>query len=229
MRINKYISLTGFCSRRKTEKLINEGRIAINDAVCNQDSQVDPGDLVLIDGETIPDKKENVYIILNKPTGIICTANQEVAGNIVDYINYPERIFAVGRLDKDSDGLLLLTNDGDIVNDIIHSENNHEKEYIVLVDKPITESFIEGLAGGVEILNTMTKPCHVSRINDYQCKIILTEGLNRQIRRMCKVFGYRVQQLQRVRIMNIQLGELALGQWRHLTEYELRELMALLD
>lgn len=229
MRINKYISLTGFCSRKKTENLINSGRITINNSICQQDSLVEPGDIILIDGQPIVGKKENVYIIFNKPTGITCTANPEIEGNIIDFINYPERIFAVGRLDKASDGLLLLTNDGDIVNEILRSENNHEKEYIVTLDKYITESFIEAMAAGVEILNTMTKPCQVSRINDYQLRMIITEGLNRQIRRMCKVFGFQVERLQRIRIMNIELQELPLGQWRHLAADELRELIALLD
>lgn len=229
MRINKYISLTGFCSRKRTEKLINSGRITINNLICQQDSLVEPGDIILIDGQPIADKKENVYIIFNKPTGITCTANPEIEGNIIDFINYPERIFAVGRLDKASDGLLLLTNDGDIVNEILRSENNHEKEYIVTLDKYITESFIEAMAAGVEILNTITKPCQVSRINDYQLRMIITEGLNRQIRRMCKVFGFQVERLQRIRIMNIELQELQLGQWRHLGADELRELIALLD
>lgn len=229
MRINKYISLTGFCSRKRTEKLINSGRITINTSICQQDSTVEPGDIILIDGQPIADKKDNVYIILNKPTGVTCTANPEIKDNIIDFINYPERIFAVGRLDKASEGLLLLTNDGLIVNEMLRSENNHEKEYIVTVDKYITESFIESMARGVEILNTITKPCQVSRINDYQLRMIITEGLNRQIRRMCKVFGFRVQRLQRVRIMNIELRELSLGQWRHLGADELRELIALLD
>ncbi|WNF38254.1 pseudouridine synthase [Bacillaceae bacterium IKA-2] len=229
MRINKYISLTSFCSRKRTEQLINSGRITINTSVCQQDSQVKPGDIILIDGQPIADKKENVYIICNKPTGITCTANPNIEGNIIDFINYPERIFAVGRLDKASEGLLLLTNDGNIVNDILRSENNHEKEYIVTVDKYITESFIEAMGAGVEILNTITKPCQVSRINDYQLRMIITEGLNRQIRRMCKVFGFQVERLQRVRIMNIELQELSLGDWRHLGENELRELITLLD
>lgn len=229
MRINKYVSITGFCSRRETERLIAAGRITINGVVCERSDTVDPGDLVLIDGKIIEGKKENVYIILNKPAGITCTANKDVKGNLIDFMNYPERIFAVGRLDKASDGLLLMTNDGDIVNEILRAENNHEKEYIVTVDKRITEEFILGMSLGVEILKTITKPCYVSRIDDFTFRIILTQGLNRQIRRMCKVFGYHVERLQRVRIMNINIGDLPIGRWRYLTESELNELCALLD
>lgn len=229
MRINKYISLTGFCSRRETDRLIEAGRITINHTVCEPNDTVEPGDLVLIDGKTIEGKKENVYIILNKPAGITCTANKGVQSNLIDYINYPERIFAVGRLDKASDGLLLMTNDGDIVNQILRSENNHEKEYLVTVDRLVTDEFVQGMSAGVDILDTTTKPCHVSRTSDYEFRIILTQGLNRQIRRMCKVFGYRVERLQRVRIMNLKIGDLPIGDWRYLTANELRELIALLD
>ncbi|MCT8138369.1 pseudouridine synthase [Anaerobacillus sp. CMMVII] len=229
MRINKYISLTGYCSRRETERLIAAGRITINQLVCDHDDTVEPGDLVLIDGKTIKGKQENVYIILNKPAGITCTANKDVKSNLIDFINYPERIFAVGRLDKESEGLLLMTNDGDIVNEILRSENNHEKEYLVTCDRLITDEFIQGMSEGVQILNTTTKPCYVSRISDYEFRIILTQGLNRQIRRMCKVFGYRVERLQRVRIMNLKLGDLPVGEWRYLTAEELGELTALLD
>jgi 23S rRNA pseudouridine2604 synthase len=229
MRINKYISLTGFCSRRETDRLIEAGRITINDSVCIHGDTVEPGDVVLIDGNAIEGKKENVYIILNKPPGITCTAKKTVQSNLIDYINYPERIFAVGRLDKASDGLLLMTNDGDIVNQILRAENNHDKEYIVTVDKKITADFIEGMSVGVDILNTTTKPCYVSRISEYEFRIILTQGLNRQIRRMCKVFGYKVERLQRVRIMNLKIGDLPMGAWRYLSDQELSELIALLD
>jgi 23S rRNA pseudouridine2604 synthase len=229
MRINKYISLTGYCSRRETDRLISAGRITVNETICEPGRMIEPGDLVLIDGKSIEGKKEYIYIILNKPAGITCTAKKEVKENLIDYINYPERIFAVGRLDKASDGLLLMTNDGDIVNQILRSENNHEKEYIVTVDKPINEAFIHGMAGGVDILNTTTKPCHVSQLNDYQFRIILTQGLNRQIRRMCKVFGYNVERLQRIRIMNLKIGDLPVGEWRHLANKEISELIALLD
>jgi 23S rRNA pseudouridine2604 synthase len=229
MRINKYISLTGACSRRETDRLIAAGRITINDSICVHGDSVEPGDLVLIDGKPIEGKKENVYLILNKPAGITCTANKHVKSNLIDYLNYPERIFAVGRLDKESDGLLLMTNDGDIVNEILRSENNHEKEYFVSVDKLITDEFIKAMSAGVDILNTTTKPCYVSKISDFQFRIILTQGLNRQIRRMCKVHGYRVERLQRVRIMNINIGDLPIGAWRYLTDNELSELTALLD
>lgn len=229
MIIDKFISLTGYCSRRETKRLIAAKRITINDKICKYGDEVGPKDQVLVDGKTIEGKKENVYIILNKPVGIICTANQEVKGNVTDFINHPERIFAVGRLDKASEGLLLLTNDGDIVNEILRSENNHEKEYIVTVDKMITDDFLQGMSTGVAILNTTTKPCYVSQINDYEFRIILTQGLNRQIRRMCKVFGYKVNRLQRIRIMNIKIGDLKVGEWRNLSEAELSELNILLD
>jgi 23S rRNA pseudouridine2604 synthase len=224
MRINKYISETGFCSRRESDKLIEAGRVTINGRMAELGSTVSPGDDVRIDGNPLGAKKKSVYIALNKPVGITCTTELHVKGNIIDFVNHPERIFPIGRLDKDSQGLILLTNDGDIVNKILRAENNHEKEYIVTVDKPITPLFIQGMSGGVRILGTVTKPCKVTKISDRVFKIVLTQGLNRQIRRMCQAFGYQVRQLKRVRIMNIELGELRVGQWRDLTERELTEL-----
>ncbi|MED1950280.1 23S rRNA pseudouridine(2604) synthase RluF [Brevibacillus centrosporus] len=224
MRINKYISETGFCSRRESDKLIEAGRVTINGQLAELGSTVSPGDDVRIDGNPLGAKKKSVYIALNKPVGITCTTELHVKGNIIDFVNHPERIFPIGRLDKDSQGLILLTNDGDIVNKILRAENNHEKEYIVTVDKPITPLFIQGMSGGVRILGTVTKPCKVTKISDRVFKIVLTQGLNRQIRRMCQAFGYQVRQLKRVRIMNIELGELRVGQWRDLTPGELKEL-----
>ncbi|MED4908985.1 23S rRNA pseudouridine(2604) synthase RluF [Brevibacillus centrosporus] len=224
MRINKYISETGFCSRRESDKLIEAGRVTINGRLAELGSTVSPGDDVRIDGNPLGAKKKSVYIALNKPVGITCTTELHVKGNIIDFVNHPERIFPIGRLDKDSQGLILLTNDGDIVNKILRAENNHEKEYIVTVDKPITPLFIQGMSGGVRILGTVTKPCKVTKISDRVFKIVLTQGLNRQIRRMCQAFSYQVRQLKRVRIMNIELGELRVGQWRDLTERELTEL-----
>lgn len=224
MRINKFISETGICSRREADKLIDAKRVTINGRVAELGSTVQPGDDVRIDGNSLGTKKKDVYIVLNKPVGITCTTELHVKGNIIDFVNHPERIFPIGRLDKDSQGLILLTNDGDIVNRILRAENNHEKEYIVTVDKPITTTFLHGMSNGVRILGTVTKHCKVTKISDRVFTIILTQGLNRQIRRMCQAFGYQVRQLQRVRIMNITLGNLKVGQWRNLTSNELKEL-----
>lgn len=224
MRINKFISETGICSRREADKLVEAKRVTINGMPAELGSTVAPGDDVRIDGKPLGQKKKSIYIALNKPVGITCTTELHVKGNIIDFINHPERIFPIGRLDKDSQGLILLTNDGDIVNKILRAENNHEKEYIVTVDKPITANFLHGMASGVRILGTVTKPCKVTKVSDRVFNIILTQGLNRQIRRMCQAFGYQVQKLQRVRIMNIKLGNLKIGQWRNLTSEELREL-----
>ncbi|MBE7899928.1 pseudouridine synthase [Paenibacillus polymyxa] len=230
MRINKYISETGFCSRRETNRLIAAGRITINGSVCEAGAEVEPQDIVLIDGEAIPvDRSESVYLALNKPIGIVCTAAEQVEGNIIRYINYPSRIFAIGRLDKASEGLILLTNDGSIVNQMMRSEHGHEKEYVVRVDKPVTDEFTQTMSRGVEILNVITKPCKVDRISEYEFRIILTQGLNLQIRRMCKALGYRVLKLERVRIMNITLDHLERGQWRHLEKEELELLLAKLQ
>ncbi|WP_336782019.1 pseudouridine synthase [Paenibacillus illinoisensis] len=230
MRINKYISETGFCSRRETDRLIAAGRITINGKVCVKGEEVETEDLVLIDGKEIPQvDREPVYLALNKPIGIVCTAAQQVEGNIIQYVNYPSRIFAVGRLDKASEGLILLTNDGEIVNKMMRSEHNHEKEYVVTVDKPITDEFLRMMSQGVEILDVITKPCKVYRHSEDVFRIILTQGLNLQIRRMCKALGYRVLKLERIRIMNIRLDQLERGQWRHLEKHELSTLLARLN
>ncbi|OIK12474.1 23S rRNA pseudouridine(2604) synthase RluF [Bacillus sp. MUM 13] len=225
MRINKFISETGYCSRREADKLVEAKRITINGKLAELGSQAGPDDDVRVDGRPLGEKKKPVYIALNKPVGITSTTELHVPGNIIDFIGYPERIFPIGRLDKDSQGLILLTNDGDIVNKILRAENNHDKEYIVTVNKPVTDSFLKGMASGVEILDTVTKPCEVYRINSRTFKIILTQGLNRQIRRMCQAFDYRVDKLERVRIMNIHLNKLKSGSWRNLTAGELQDLM----
>ena len=230
MRINKYISETGVYPRRETNRLIAAGRITINGQVCAAGASVEPGDTVAVDGITVtPDREERVYLALNKPVGITCTAARHVEGNIVDYINYPSRIFAVGRLDKHSEGLILLTNDGSIVNRMMRSEHSHEKEYRVSVDKPVTDDFLAEMSAGVDILETRTKPCLTRRISEKEFMIILTQGLNLQIRRMCKELGYRVLRLERIRIMHITLSGLPQGQWRRLTEEELAELHARLE
>ncbi|WP_216830548.1 pseudouridine synthase [Alkalihalobacterium elongatum] len=230
MRINKFISLTGECSRREVNRLIDAGSITINGKICEHGDTVELTDVVRVNGKQIKIKESDkkTYIVFNKPVGITCTAQPLVEGNIIQFINYPKRIFPIGRLDKASEGLILLTDDGDIVNKIMHSEKNHEKEYIVTVDKPITDEFLHGMAAGVEILGTKTKPCHTSRINDNTFRIILTQGLNRQIRRMSKVFGYKVERLQRIRIMNILLGSLQEGEWKEIEEEELNKLLAAL-
>ncbi|WP_440109476.1 pseudouridine synthase [Paenibacillus sp. QZ-Y1] len=230
MLINKYISETGFCSRRETNRLIAAGRITINGRVCEKGANVEPHDVVLIDGNEIPHHdSEPVYLALNKPIGIVCTAAEQVKGNIIQYVNYPSRIFAIGRLDKASEGLILLTNDGGIVNKMMRSEHNHEKEYVVTVDKPVTDAFVQSMSQGVEILDVVTKRCKVYRQSEDVFRIILTQGLNLQIRRMCKALGYRVLKLERIRIMNITLDHLERGQWRHLEKEELEILLSKLN
>ncbi|KON67474.1 pseudouridine synthase [Peribacillus butanolivorans] len=229
MRINKYISESGITSRRGADKWIAEGRVTINGSVAELGSQAEPGDDVRVDGNPIKVEQQNVYIALNKPIGITSTTEKHIKGNIVDFVNHPLRVFHIGRLDKDSSGLILLTNDGDIVNEILRAENKHEKEYIVTVDKPLTSSFIQDMASGVEILGTKTLPCKIKQLNKYTFNITLMQGLNRQIRRMCSALGYEVRDLHRIRIMNIHLDGLALGQWRDLTLDELRELFNELD
>ena len=211
MRLNKFISDSGKASRRGADKLIAEGRVKVNGRIAKIGDQVKPGDEVMVNGNIIRLARNHVYLALNKPVGITCTTEKGVKGNIVDLVNHPLRVFNIGRLDKDSDGLILLTNDGDIVNEILRAENNHEKEYIVSVDKPITPEFIEKMSKGVRILGQKTLPCKVTQISKYEFNIILTQGLNRQIRRMCEVLGYEVYRLQRVRIMNITLGNLPVG------------------
>ncbi|MBO9129292.1 23S rRNA pseudouridine(2604) synthase RluF [Bacillus sp. 165] len=229
MRINKYISESGIGSRRQADQWISEKRVTINGIVAELGSQVTPGDDVRVDDKPIDAKPSYVYIALNKPVGITSTTERHIQGNIIDFVNHPLRIFPIGRLDKDSNGLILLTNDGDIVNKILRAEHNHEKEYIVRVDKPITSAFLKGMGEGVSILGTKTLPCKVSKVSNYVFRIILTQGLNRQIRRMCSALGYRVFKLQRTRIMNIHLGDLKLGEWRDLTEQEKRELFQSLN
>lgn len=228
MRLNKYLSETGMCSRREADEWIARGRVTINGRRAELGSQVEEGDEVRVNNRVISGahkKKKKIYICLNKPVGITCTTERDVPGNIIDFIGHEERIFPIGRLDKESEGLILLTNNGDIVNEILRSENNHEKEYLVTVDKPVTDAFLAGMSGGVRILDTRTKPCKVNRLGKYAFRIILTQGLNRQIRRMCEVFGYEVKRLQRVRIINIRLGSLKIGRWRNLTDGELRGLL----
>jgi 23S rRNA pseudouridine2604 synthase len=225
MRLNKFISETGVCSRRQADQWIEAGRVTCNGSVAVLGTQVSERDEVRIDGELIGAKKSQIYIALNKPVGITCTSEDHVAGNIIDLIAHPERIFPIGRLDKDSEGLILLTNDGDIVNEILRSENNHEKEYVVSVDRPITELSLRMMASGVRIMGEMTKPARVTRVDPTTFRIVLTQGLNRQIRRMCSALGYRAQRLQRVRIINVHLGGLRPGEWRNLTQQELAGLL----
>jgi 23S rRNA pseudouridine2604 synthase len=225
VRLNKYISETGVCSRREADKWIEAGRVTCNGQPAALGTQVQDGDKVCIDGEPIGAKKKQIYIALNKPVGITCTTEAHIEDNIIDLVGHPERIFPIGRLDKDSEGLILLTNNGDIVNEILRSENNHEKEYLVTVDRPITDLSLRMMASGVKIMGELTKPCKVSRIDQVSFRMILTQGLNRQIRRMCSALGYKAQRLQRVRIMNVHLGSLNPGQWRHLTDLELAGLL----
>ena len=226
MRLNKYIAGTGLCSRREADALIAAGRVTINGVRAELGTPVAVGDEVRLDERVVGARTAgHIYICFNKPVGVTCTTEPQVKGNIIDFIDHPQRIFPVGRLDKDSDGLILLTSNGDIVNEILRSENNHEKEYLVSVDRPITADFLAGMASGVPILDTRTKPCKVTGVGRRQFRIVLTQGMNRQIRRMCEVFGYQVQRLQRVRIVNIRLGNLKLGQWRNLSPDELRTLL----
>jgi len=225
VRLNKYISETGACSRREADKWIVAGRVTCNGQVAALGTRVSDGDQVRVDGELIGAKKKQIYIALNKPAGITCTTEDHIEDNIVDFVGHPERIFPIGRLDKDSEGLILLTNDGDIVNEILRAENNHEKEYIVRVDRPITDLSLKMMAGGVKIMGELTQPCKVVRIDRESFRMILTQGLNRQIRRMCSALGYKAQRLKRVRIMNIDLGSLGVGQWRYLTDSELADLL----
>ena len=224
LRINKFISESGKASRRGADKLIAEGRVTINGSIAKIGSQVEPGDDVRVSGDQIRLARNNVYLALNKPIGITSTTEKSVKGNIADLVNHPLRVYNIGRLDKDSDGLILLTNDGDIVNEILRAENKHEKEYIVSVDRPITSEFLKKMSEGVKILDTVTLPCEVRQLSKYDFQIILTQGLNRQIRRMCEALGYEVYRLQRTRIMNIHIGNLPLGQWRDLTKKEKNQL-----
>lgn len=229
IRLNKYISESGICSRREADKFIESGKVYINGSQAVVGSKVSCNDTVVVNGTTIKPKSNKVYIALNKPVGITCTTETYVKGNIISFLNYPERIFPIGRLDKPSEGLIFLTNDGDIVNKILRAGNNHEKEYIVSVDKPITKEFISAMESGVPILDTITKPCKIKKIGKCTFNIILTQGLNRQIRRMCEYLGYSVSSLKRIRIMNVTLGTLSTGQWRYLSPNEVADLLALTE
>ncbi|WP_256936105.1 23S rRNA pseudouridine(2604) synthase RluF, partial [Vibrio diabolicus] len=228
-RLNKFISETGFCSRREADRLIEQGRVTINGNKPEMGTKVLPGDDVCVDGKPVAAKEKPIYIALNKPTGITCTTERDVPGNIVDFIGHKKRIFPIGRLDKPSDGLIFLTNDGDIVNKILRAGNSHEKEYVVRVDKPITGEFLKQMSSGVKILDTVTLPCKVTKETKFSFRIVLTQGLNRQIRRMCEALGYEVFKLRRVRIMNISLDGIPNGKWRYLTDDEVAEILAMCD
>jgi 23S rRNA pseudouridine2604 synthase len=222
--LNKFISQTGICSRREADEFIKLGRVLLNGQVAKTGNRVNPGDEVLLDGKPVIAKEPNVYIALNKPVGITCTTELKIKGNIIEFVNHPQRIFPIGRLDKPSEGLILLTNDGDIINKILRAGNGHDKEYVVKVDRPITDKFLFRMANGVQILDTVTLPCEIYQTGKHTFKIILKQGLNRQIRRMCEALGYEVTSLKRTRIMHIHLGELPIGKWRDLTADELDEL-----
>ena len=228
-RINKYLSEVGYCSRRAADKLIEQGRVTINGEVPLMGTKIVEGDKVCVDGKAVSKSGEaGVYIALNKPTGIVCTTDTRVEkDNIIDFLNYPKRIFPIGRLDKASEGLILLTNDGDIVNKILRARNNHEKEYIVYVNKKINADFVRKMSQGIPILDTVTRPCKIKKIGENCFKIILTQGLNRQIRRMCEYLGFKVTKLKRIRIMNIKL-DMKVGEYRYLSTAELEELHKLL-
>ena len=226
IRINKAISDSGYCSRRQADTLIEQGRVTLNGEKITLGDRAMPGDEIRVDGKLLVENEELVYIALNKPVGITCTTDRRIEGNVVDFINHKERIFHVGRLDKPSEGLLLMTNDGDIVNKILRAGNEHEKEYIVKVDRPITEDFLKKMRNGVPLheLQTTTKKCEVEQLSRFVFRIVLIQGLNRQIRRMCDYLGYEVMELKRIRIMNIKLGELPIGKWRDLSQKELEDL-----
>ncbi len=229
IRINKFLSEAGVCSRREADRKIEKGEVIINDRVAVTGDKVMPKDEVYVNGRPITKEEEMILLVLNKPAGIVCTAEKREKNNVIDFMKYPKRIYPIGRLDKDSEGLLLMTNNGEIVNKIMRAGNMHEKEYIVTVNKPVSDSFIRGLAGGVPLveLNTTTRKCKVEKIGNRKFRIILTQGLNRQIRRMCEYFGYRVEKLERVRIMNIKLGDLKPGEYREVTKEEYAKLMML--
>ena len=229
MRINKYIASSGFCSRRKAEEYIENGEVTVNGVLATIQTSIEEGDEVRVNGKIVEPKKDHVVLLFNKPVGITCTTELHVKGNIINYINYPERIFPIGRLDKDSSGLILLTNEGDLVNECLRAENGHEKEYVVEVDKVITADFLRKMSNGVKIYNpvnntyVVTLPCKLNKINDKKFSIILTEGYNRQIRRMCQAFGYHVRTLKRIRFMHLHL-DVKEGQYRLLTENEINKL-----
>ena len=225
MRINKYLSERGLCSRREADSWVDGGRVSINGVVATLGTKVQPGDAVRVDGRVVGGETAHVYIALHKPVGVECTTDPRVPDNVVAFVAHRERIFPIGRLDKNSEGLLLLTNDGDIVNDLLRARHGHEKEYVVTVDRPVTDDFVQAMAGGVAILDRVTNPCRVHRVGKNVFRIVLTQGLNRQIRRMCEVFGYSVRRLVRVRFVNIHLDGIAPGRWRNLTPAELAGLL----
>lgn len=227
--LNKYISSTGICSRREAEKLIVDGRVTINGKPTQLGNRVFDGDIVKIDGKPLQSKPKQLYIALNKPVGIVCTTDSKERKNIVKFVGHPQRLFPIGRLDKPSEGLIFLTNDGDIVNKILRAGNNHEKEYIVSVDKPLNDRFIKRMSNGIPILGTVTKKCKVEKLSDKTFKIILVQGLNRQIRRMCEYLGYDVTKLKRTRIMNVSLGNLKVGEWRELSTIEMQKINQLVS
>lgn len=229
MRINKFLGSAGIVSRRGADQWIIDGRVEINGELAELGSKVETGDQVVVDGKLVEQEEELVYIALNKPVGITSTTERHIIGNVVSFVDHPLRIFHIGRLDKDSDGLLLLTNDGDIVNEILREEHGHDKEYIVTVDSPLTASFLSKMQNGVEILDTVTKPCTVTKLGPRKFSIILTQGMNRQIRRMCAALGYHISRLQRIRILNIELGDLPIGEWRELTDREREKLFKTLN
>lgn len=227
-RLNKFISESGACSRRGADKLIEAGKVLVNGTVPELGTRVDETDNITIDGKPLSQKEEFIYIAFNKPIGITCTTEKKVKGNIVDYIKYPKRIYPIGRLDKPSEGLIFLTNHGDIINKILRAGNNHEKEYIVTVDTPITDDFITRMSNGIPVLDTITKKCEVTKLSKFVFKIVLTQGLNRQIRRMCAHLSYKVTKLKRERIMNVHIGNIPVGKWRDLTKKELETIFELI-
>jgi len=227
IRINKFIADSGCCSRREADRLISQGRVTLDGQPADIGSKVLPGQIVRVDDQPVLKDDELVYLALNKPVGITCTTDSRRSDNIVNFVNHEKRIFPVGRLDRDSEGLIFLTNDGDLVNKILRAGNKHEKEYLVTVDKPVDEAFLAGMANGVPILDTITRPCRVRAEGPRIFRIILTQGLNRQIRRMCEYYGYAVRRLVRVRIMNVSLGKMLQGQWRYLTPREITEIRRL--
>ena len=225
IRLNKYIASSGLCSRREADSLIESGKVTINGNVAVQGTKVNEGDVVLVNGRKITPDDDMVYIAFNKPLGVTCTTDKRDPSNIIDYIGFDDRIFPVGRLDKNSSGLILLTNDGSIVNKLLRAENGHEKEYLVTVNRPYDKNFIKTMESGVPVLGQLTLPCKLKPVGDKTFKIILHQGLNRQIRRMCEYLGYKVTKLKRIRFMNINLGDLETGKWRYLTSSEKKELL----
>lgn len=227
IRINKYMSQCGYCSRREADRLLEQGKVYINATCATVGSRVFSDDIVEVDGIRITPTTNEIVIAFNKPSGIVCTTSKKDSHNVIDYLNFKERIYPVGRLDKESTGLLLLTNNGQLMDDILRGSNYHEKEYVVTVDKPISSSIYQAMEQGVPILDTITRPCRIINRSDRSFHIILTQGLNRQIRRMCEYFGYHVRTLKRLRIINISLGSLPEGQWRYLTKDEIEQLKQL--